>query len=208
MRTRFLFGFSCSFFSFSYGYDNDPIFTPQLSYPTGLRVVALVVHHVRFPSSFVRNCVFPWSLQVDAELGALFLKHVLLLLQPRFAFPSDNAGIILLHKLGSRCEVDPALDPLIPLFKQSLKYPVEYPPTTISKLIDGHEEFAPPEEIVSECDGLHCISIDHSKIAEAWKRLGPNTYLKREFSEASRGLEFVSFFFFFVQNECRSCTFA
>lgn len=167
------------------------MFAPQLSYPTGLRVVSMVVNHVRFPSSFVRNCVFPWSLQVDVELGALFLKDVLLLLKPRFAFPSDNAGIILMHKLGSKCEVDPALDPLIPLFKNSLRYPVEYPPVTISKLIEGHEEFAPREEIVSECDGLHCIKMDISRIVEAWKRLGPNTYLKREFSEASRGDEIL-----------------
>ncbi len=151
----------------------------------------MVVYHVRFPSSNVRNAVFPWTLQVDVELGALFLKKLLLLMKPQFAFPSDNAGIIIMHKLGSLCESDPEVAPLIPLFQRSLKYPVEYPPVSLSKLIPGHEEFAPKEIVVSECDGLHCIGMNLARIEEAWKILGPNTYLKREFSEASRGVAHI-----------------
>ncbi len=176
-----------------FGYDNDPVFAPQLALPGGLSVIALVVHHVRFPSSVVRTAIYPWTLQADVELGALFLKHFLQLVTPRFVVPSDNAGILLLHKLGSMASAgDPSLDSLVPLFQRSLKWPIEYPPASISKLIPGHEAFAPREIVVSECDGLHCIAMEDARLQEAFASLGPNTYLKREYSEASRGVAHIS----------------
>ncbi len=47
-----------------------------------------------------------------------------------------------------------------------------YPPPTLSKLIIGHEPFAPVERIVDDDDGLRNIAPNISRVQEAWNEVG------------------------------------
>jgi hypothetical protein len=69
-----------------------------------------------------------------------------------------------------------------------------YPPPTLSKLIPGHEPFAPVEIVVNEDDGLMNVAPNVSFVQEAWKKMGGRVYLKKEYSEA--GITFPRLVFF------------
>lgn len=120
------------------GFDNDPIFAPQLVHG-GRKVACLVNAHHLFKSAFVRVLVFPPSLECDVDLAASYVMLVMDMLKPKWVFPGDSEGILLLGKL---------------LHSRS------YPPPSLSKLAPGHERFAPKEVIVSEEDGIREIMIN------------------------------------------------
>lgn len=120
------------------GFNNDPIFAPQMVHG-GRKVACLVNAYSLFKSTFVRVLVFPPSLECDVDLAASYLRLVVEMLKPKWVFPGDSEGILLLGKLRPRGV---------------------YPPSSLSKLAPGHERFAPKEVIVSEEDGLKEISLD------------------------------------------------
>ncbi len=175
-----------------YAYDNEPVFSPFLAHPSMINVTAFVVQRTVFPSSFVRTGVFPWTLQVDVELAALFVMEVLKMLQPSWVFAGDNGGVLVLAKLAHYVIVHSHLDNLTGCLKRSMTWPPVYPPPVLSKLIPGHEEFSPQEFIVSDDDGKSQVWVDESVITDiVTNQLRGLAYLKREYSEAGIGVSLV-----------------
>ena len=178
-----------------YGFHNEPFFAPGLALPEEkLKVSALIIEREIFDSSVVQMSTFPWSLQSDAHLGALFVRDVIIRTRARFIFSGDSIAVLMIAKLAVELNEisDPTIMDLFALacMKRSVSWPPLYPPPTLSKLIPGHEAFAPQEEIVCDNDGLTEIAPDLQRVREAWNRMGKNVnvYLKKEFSEAGRGV--------------------
>jgi hypothetical protein len=46
--------------------------------------------------------VFPWSLQSDVELGALYLRDAVARMRPRYVFPGDSIGVLMIAKAASK----------------------------------------------------------------------------------------------------------
>lgn len=113
---------------------------------------------------------FPLSFEGDVVLAALYVKAVIDLLKPRWVFPGDSGGILVIAKAG-----------LAP-----------YPPPALSKLAPGHEVFSPQEVIISQDDGLTQTSLDLEKLDAALDLFNGSAFLKREYSDASRGVHLAS----------------
>lgn len=174
-----------------YGYDNEIVFGPALHLPTrAAKVACLIVRDWTFPSSSVQQVIFPWSLQVDVDLAALFVRDVIRFMKPRWVFPSDSAGVLVLARVGVAVHRDGlAQDDVVRMaLSQSGPWPPKYPPPALSKLMEGHENFAPRETIISRDDGLSEISPDFAKALEAVSSLGGTVFLKKEYSEAGHGV--------------------
>jgi hypothetical protein len=168
-------------------YRNEPVFGPSLVSPLGVSVTCLIPIEYFFPTSLLRFSGFPWTLQIDVDLTALFVRQVMLLMRPKMVITSDDAGILVLARLGSK--LGPS-SPLLDCFKRSMTWPVVYPPPSLSKLIQGHENFAPKEVVVSESDGLHWISLDGQRLEAALETLNTSmAYVKREYSKDSKGVQ-------------------
>ena len=176
------------------GFKNEPVFGPSLVAPFGISVVVLIPHMYHFPTSLLRLAVFPWTLQVDVELTAIFVKQLMLLLQPKWVLPSDEGGILALAKLGSRVREGIDFPFLVDCFKRSMTWPVVYPPPNLSKLVPGHELFAPKESVVSQDDGMRITSLNMQDVVENFCSFNSTkgVILKREYSENSRGVRWVS----------------
>ena len=182
-----------------FGYENDQVSAPSLSMPSGnISVTMLLLRRKWFPSSVVVRALLPWTLQIDVELGAVFLKYACVILQPRYLFPSDNGGLLIISKLALRVVEQGAGDDVSEARKARLVQcmlnsvsPIAYPPPSLSKLISGHEDYGPVEVIISE-DDHRFISIPHNVIADAMKKIGGNSFMKREYSEDSLGVRYVS----------------
>ncbi len=179
-----------------YGFHNEPFFAPSLTLPLkNLRVTALMMQRDMFDSSMLRQAVFPWSLQSDAELGALFLRDAILRMRPRYVFPGDSIAVLMIAKAASRLyemSCRSGLESMaLEVFGRSSPWPPVYPAPTLSKLILGHEPHAPQEAVVAEDDGLRNIWPDFEQVGKAWDELGgrnQSVYLKKEYSEAGRGV--------------------
>lgn len=180
-----------------YGFNNEPVFSPSLHMPSkALRVCTLVLKEYSFVSSFVDWVIFPFELQTDVELASLFLRDTLRELKPKWIFAADSGGVLLIAKLASRLEFLkrrgrlPLLDvePLRALEQSGPVWPPLYPPTHLSKLMPGHEHFAPPQVVVSDDDGLRQIDLDVNLILDQLLRWNCTGYLKKEYSEATRGV--------------------
>lgn len=169
-----------------YGFENEPIFAPSLSAGNKeMVVVTLLLKHFIFPSSTVQMALFPWTLQVDVDFAALYVRSVMQCLRPAWVFPGDSAGILVLSKLTSQDQ-----SPVLLKSGSSLLYP----PPAMSKLVRGHEKFSPKEIVISESDGFHYVFPD---LVNARKLMdaefgGSGVYVKREYSEASRGVSKVA----------------
>ena len=176
-----------------YGFDNEPVFAPALTLPSNkTRVVALVLKEYFFPSSSVTMAEFPWTLQIDVELAAVFVRDAMRLVQPKWVFSADSAGVLVIGKVAASLAgdyYDSERDATVfAALQRSSPWPPVYPPIHLSKLFPGHEEFSPKEVILTESDGLHLVSPDLARARKALETVGDRAYLKREYSEASRGV--------------------
>jgi hypothetical protein len=174
-----------------YGFDNEPIFAPGLALPqNNTKVVTLVLKEYVFPSSSVLMAEFPFTLQVDVDLAALFLRDAMQIIKPKWVFAADSAGVLVMGKLAVMLEENHAGFPSVyEALQRSYAWPPTYPPPHLSKLLPGHEKFAPKEVIVSESDGLHLIQPDMEVALQALRTMKTSkTFIKREYSEASRGV--------------------
>jgi hypothetical protein len=179
-----------------YGFHNEPFFAPSLTLPLkNLKVTALMMQREMFDSSMLRHAVFPWSLQSDADLGGLFLRDSIARMQAKWVFPGDSIAVLMIAKAATRMfealgltEVE---SQVLQVFARSSPWPPQYPAPTLSKLIPGHEPFAPEERVVTDDDGLRNILPDFARIAKAWEEMGganASVYLKKEYSEAGRAV--------------------
>ncbi len=175
-----------------FGFDNEPVLSPGLVLPTGIaRVVSLVLKAYWFPTSTVRLAYFPWMLQTDVTLAALFLREVARLCRADWIFPTDSAGILVVAKLAVMLAEEGGKENelLLAALQRSMQWPPRYPPPHLSKLMPGHEQFSPPEAVVSESDELHFPQgPDRERVATAVRTVGAHSFAKREYSEASRGV--------------------
>jgi hypothetical protein len=172
-----------------FGFDNEPVFAPNLVLPTHVSsAVALVLEAFVFPTSSLTLAVFPWSLQLDVAWAALYVRDVGRLVGARWVLPADSGGILTIAKLASELYINDRSHPLVPALQRSAPWPPSYPPPHLSKLVPGHEAFAPREFVVSDSDSLHVSHIDNTVVAEALDAVGQFGFAKREFSEASRGV--------------------
>jgi hypothetical protein len=176
-----------------FGFDNEPIIAPGLALPTRIAtVVVLGLKAFQFPSSSVVWACFPWTLQSDVVLAALFVRTVARVAKADWILPTDSAGILVIAKLASELFSGPRLaedNSVRDALSRSAPFPHVYPPPHLSKLIPGHEAFSPREAIVSNNDGLGDSKEPLLPLVErAWAVVGPFGYAKREFSEASRGV--------------------
>lgn len=176
-----------------FGFDNEPIIAPSLALPTKIaRVVVLVLKAYSFPTSSVSFAYFPWTLQSDVVLAALFVRSVARLTRADWIVPTDSAGILVIGKMAAEMFAHPVVERdwyIRDALQRSLPWPVVYPPPHLSKLIAGHGRFAPREALVSDSDELHYPQgPDAARVEEAWRLVGPFSYAKREYSEASRGV--------------------
>jgi hypothetical protein len=64
----------------------------------------------------------------------------------------------------------------------SPQWPPSYPPPVLSKLVPGHEAFAPPEVVVSEDDGYRLINGNQTRLEAAFEELGGSVVLKKVIS--------------------------
>ncbi len=95
-----------------YGFHNEPFFAPSLTLPRrNLRVTALMMQREMFESSLLRQAVFPWSLQSDVDMGALYLRDAVSRMRPRYIFPGDSIAVLMIAKVKQRQQ-------LIPFFKK------------------------------------------------------------------------------------------
>jgi hypothetical protein len=171
-------------------YRNEPVFGPSLVFPRELSVTCTFPSKYQFPSSVLRLSWFPWTLQVDVELSAIYVRQLMLILQPTMVATSDDAGILVLAKLGSKF---PASSPLIACLQRSMTWPAIYPPPALSKLIPGHEGFAPAEVLLSESDGTRYIALDRQRVQQAFEQLQTKiAYIKREYSKDSEGVQVIT----------------
>ena len=85
-----------------FGYHNEQVVGPMLVSPFNLSGLVLLPEHLHFPSSLLKQAVFPWPLQVDVDLSAVFLKDVLLKFRPKYVYPSDEGGILVLSRLAAK----------------------------------------------------------------------------------------------------------
>lgn len=177
-----------------YGFDNEIVLASSLVLPVkSFELVTLVLKAFRFPSDYVKMSFFPWVLQVDVEYAAAFMRDAISSWKAMWVLPSDSAGILALEKVGTvlmqKSSLSPSERHVLETLQRSLTWPVSYPPAVMSKLIAGHEDFAPEEKVVSEMDGIHSIMPDVKAIEEFLEKSNTSTwYLKREYSEASRGV--------------------
>ncbi len=172
-----------------FGFDNEPVFAPNLALPSrAASVVCLVLEAFVFPTSSLSLAVFPWSLQLDVNWAAMYVRDVARLIEADWIFPADSAGILSLSRLATHIYESDKDDALKRALERSMPWPPTYPPLHLSKLMPGHEPFAPRECVVSDSDGLHYQSPDVAAVEKAMAIVGPNAYAKREYSEASRGV--------------------
>ncbi len=177
------------------GFDNEPIFAPSLCRPTRLnRVTMMVIKNLRVPSDCLDMAIFPWTLGYSGLWSALFLRDAVLHTGARWLVPGDSGGILIMGLLGVKLlelQDSKYRSVLDALQRSSPQWPPTYPPQVLSKLVPGHEHFAPAEAVVSDDDAFHLIAGNMSRLDEAFQRLGPTVVLKKEFSEAGRGVAMV-----------------
>lgn len=184
-----------------YGFNNEPVFTPGLSLPSGnLRVCAMVLQEYVFHSSFVRWALFPFSLQTDVDVASLFYRDLMRYVHARYTYAGDSGGVLLIARLASRLfhlyesnQLPRAdLPVLAALHRSGPQWPPIYPPFVLSKLMPGHEQFAPAQILISEDDGLREITPDVPRTFEVltkWQEVHKRgAFIKKEYSEASRGV--------------------
>ena len=189
-----------------YGFHNEPFFTPSLVLPSkSLAVTTLMIPRESFATSLVRIAHFPWTLQNDVEMGAIFLRDAIYRLQARYVFPGDSIGVQMIAKAGHRLyhlkHASLASVFVRETLARSSPWPPTYPPLTLSKLIPGHEKFAPQEAILTQNDILSEISPDMTLVKKIYSSFGNESfgvnatvYLKKEFSEAGRGVKRIKRF--------------
>ena len=91
-----------------YGFHNEPFFAPSLTLPRrNLRVTALMMQREMFESSLLRQAVFPWSLQSDVDMGALYLRDAVSRMRPRYIFPGDSIAVLMIAKVKQRQQLIP-----------------------------------------------------------------------------------------------------
>ena len=85
-----------------YGFDNEPVFGPALTLPANeTRVVGLILKEFFFPTSSMVLAEFPWTLQVDVDLAAAFVRDAMWAVGAvEWVFPGDSAGVLVLGKLA------------------------------------------------------------------------------------------------------------
>ena len=177
-------------------YRNEIIAAPSLHYPTeGLRVGAYIISNEFFPSHGVQMVHFPYALQVEVNAMALHLRETIRRLRPKCVIPTDSGGILALGKLAEliyrQCKERPdqCEHEIQSALEQSMSWPPVYPSPMLSKLVDGHEPFAPPFAVVGDSSQ---IEPDLERAFLAAQPLagsgGSKVILKREYSAASMGV--------------------
>lgn len=181
-----------------YGFDNEPIFAPSLCRPTRAnRVTVAVIKNMRFPSDCLDMAIYPWTVTYDVVVSTAFVRDAIYTTGARWVLPGDSAGILLIGRVGVQMYERERVgetrygNVLATLERSSPQWPPTYPPRVLSKLVPGHEPFAPAEVVVSDDDGFRTINGNHSRLNEAFAELGPLVVLKDEYSEAGKGVFMV-----------------
>jgi hypothetical protein len=177
------------------GFHNEPFFCPSLYYPTKkLTVFTLMLKRNVFDTISVQHSVFPWCLQYDVVLGATYLRDALYQLRPKRVFFGDSSAILMTHKLAKTLYDMPKRsgldDAVLRILEDSMEFPPTYPPLGLSKLIPGHETFAPQQIVIAEDDGFRSIRPNMSALVDAWNILGRNrlAFVKKEYTEGGRAV--------------------
>ena len=174
-------------------YENEIVIAPSLHYPSRLlRVGAYILRQAFFPSSSVSMIHFPFALQRDVNIAVVHLCMTIRRLRTKFVTPSDCGGILMVSKLAKNVEEQCTHRPeqcdhfVLMALKHSITWPPVYPPPSLSKLILGHEQYAPQEEVVADSSQ---VEPDLHAALEAAKRLESHRlYLKREYSAGAEGV--------------------
>ncbi len=181
-----------------YGFDNEPIFAPSLCRPTRAnRVTVVVMKNMRFHSDCLEMAIYPWTLTYDVVLAAAFVRDAIYTTGAQWVVPGDSAAILLMGKVGKimfereRVGATRYGAVLAAMERSSPQWPPSYPPNVLSKLVPGHEAFAPPEAIVSHNDGYYLVNGNHSLLHEAFDAIGPLVVMKQEYSEAGKGVVMI-----------------
>ena len=181
-------------------YGNEFVFAPSLTLPSRrMTVAAMLMEHKKFDTSAMYLAMFPWPLQKCVDLTAMYLRDVAVALEVKYIWPGDNGGILSIGKLSQRLFQIPNAPLLETLERSCGVWPPVYPPPALSKLVPGHEKWAPPEAIVAVEGGMtpdmwpNVVAMEqHAQALLNGTKPGTMLFLKKEYSAANGGVERVT----------------